>query len=389
MEADGEADERILTITLVAHAAGTLGGMERQLGELIAGLLAAGHEVILVARECGVLPHPRFRFVRVAGPKRPFSIAEPLFFMLGSLAVHRHRRGLLHTTGAVVFNRADLSTVHFCHRAFRASTRVSRTDRRELLYRLNARVARQQSRLAEFVCYRPSRIRRLVGVSQGVTRELERYFPEMESRVSTVPNAVDREAFAPNSAVRDRVRNDRGIASGELVALFVGGEWERKGLEPAIQALAAAPTWTLWVIGSGDEHRFRGIARASGVASRVVFLGSQPDPAPCYAAADAFVLPSAYETFSLATYEAAAAGLPLLVTRVNGVEDLLVDGENGWFIARESHVIAERLQALRARPALRERMGRRARDASLPYQWPAAVHAYIDLYRQLDRGVKR
>jgi glycosyltransferase involved in cell wall biosynthesis len=389
VQEQGEVDEGILTITLVAHAAGTLGGMERQLGELISGVLAAGHQVILVGRECGVLPHPRFRFVRVAGPTRPFSIAYPLFFMLGSLAVHRHRRGLLHTTGAIVFNRADLSTVHFCHRAFRASTRVSRTDRRELLYRLNARVAPLQSRLAEFVCYRPSMTRRLVGVSQGVSRELERYFPEMAGRVSTVPNAVDREAFAPNAAMRSRVRSDRGVASGELVALFVGGEWERKGLEPVIQALAAAPTWKLWVVGTGDEYRFRAIARTSGVASRVAFLGSQPDPAPCYAGADAFVLPSAYETFSLATYEAAAAGLPLLVSRVNGVEELLVDGENGWFIAREAHVIAERLQTLQAQPVLRERMGRRARDASLPNQWPAVVQAYIDLYRQLDRGVKR
>ena len=75
MEERCEADKGSLTITLVAHAAGTLGGMERQLGELISGLLAAGHQVILVARECGVLPHPRFRFVRVAGPTRPFSIA--------------------------------------------------------------------------------------------------------------------------------------------------------------------------------------------------------------------------------------------------------------------------------------------------------------------------
>ena len=120
------------------------------------------------------------------------------------------------------------------------------------------------------------------------------------------------------------------------------------------------------MIGTGDEYRFRAIAHTSDLANRVEFLGSQPDPSPYYAAADAFVLPTAYETFSLATYEAAAAGLPLLVTRVNGVDDLLVDGESGWFIAREAHVIAERLKTLQAQPQLRERMGRRARDATLP-----------------------
>ena len=273
-------DEGILTITLVAHAAGTLGGMERQLGELIVGLLTAGHQVTLVSRDCGIAPHPRFCFVRVPAPRRPFSIAYPLFFLLGSVAVLRHRRGLLHTTGAVVFNRADLSTVHFCHRAFHASARVSRTDRRDLLHRLNARLAPLESRLAEFVCYRPSMTRHLVGVSHGVMRELKRYFPDMADKVTMVPNAVDHESFAPNAATRAQVRTDRGVESGEFVALFVGGEWERKGLEPAIQALAAAPMWRLWVIGAGDEDRFRAIARRSGLAGRVDSSGLNLTPRP-------------------------------------------------------------------------------------------------------------
>ena len=81
-----------------------------------------------------------------------------------------------------------------------------------------------------------------------------------------------------------------------------------------------------------DPRPLTARARLAQTESRLHFLGSVDQMPRLYAAADAFVLPTSYETFSLVTYEAAAAGLPLLVTRVSGVEDLLADGLNGWFI---------------------------------------------------------
>ncbi len=51
-----------------------------------------------------------------------------------------------------------------------------------------------------------------------------------------------------------------------------------------------------------------------------------------YELADAFVLPSSYETFSLVTFEAAASALPVLATPVNGVRELIEDGHNGFLI---------------------------------------------------------
>ena len=70
------------------------------------------------------------------------------------------------------------------------------------------------------------------------------------------------------------------------------------------------------------------------------------------------------------TYEAAASGLPLLVSPVNGVEDLLRDGDNGWFIDRSTpkgsrHDCGE----LRDDPERRREMGRTARRDSLAYSW--------------------
>lgn len=369
-----------MRVTLVAHEVGTPGGMERQLAELAGGLLDRGYEVTVVARSCELPEHPRLRVVRVRGPRRPFSLWYAWFFALGSLAVRRHRAGLVHTTGAIVVNRAEVSTVHFCHRAFRARAGVGRASRRSTGYRLNAWVVGVMARVAERYCYRPRITRRLVAVSEGVSGELKEFFPRAE--VSVIPNGVDPEAFAPDAAGREETRASLGLDGGELVSLFVGGDWERKGLRQAIEGVARAGRWHLVVVGEGDVERYRAMAADAGAPERVHFRGSSPDPAPYYAAADGFLLPTAYETFSLVTFEAAASGLPLLVPRVSGVEDILVDDRNGWFIDRDGEMIANRLEALEDE-RLRRAMGAAARQDSARFTWERAVEAYDGLYREM------
>jgi UDP-glucose:(heptosyl)LPS alpha-1,3-glucosyltransferase len=102
-----------------------------------------------------------------------------------------------------------------------------------------------------------------------------------------------------------------------------------------------------------------------------------------YAAGDALVLPTAYETFSLVTFEAAASGLPLLVSRVSGVEDLLQDGRNGWFIGRAGPDIARRLSELRSDPDLARSMAEQARLAATGYSWEAMAAGYVSIYSEL------
>jgi len=358
------------TITIVAHDIGRIGGMERQLTELVEGLLADGHELTVIARTNVVPAHPRMRFVHVPGPRRPFAIAYPWFLLLGSILTAVRRRGVVHSTGAIVFNQVEICTVHFCHQVVSGQP-VSRASRPGLSYRANAWVARRISPLGERLLYRPGRIGHLVGVSGGVARELYAAFPGMRERTMVIPNGVDTETFHPAAT--------RHPGTG-LEAVFVGSEWERKGLGPAIEALALCPGVRLTVVGEGDQASYRARAERLGVADRLVFGGSTSDVASWYRKADVFLLPTAYETFSLVTYEAAASGLPLLVTEVNGVEDILEDGENGWFVDRDPATIAARLATLRDDPALRERMGARAREASLRFTWENVVHSYEELY---------
>ena len=373
-------------VVLVANEVGGVGGMERQLEQLVLGLLAAGRDVTVIARRCELESREGLRFVRVRGPTRPFSLAYPAFFIVGSFLAWVNRGGVLHTTGAIIANRADLSSVHYCHRAAREVLTASRASRPTLSYRLNARVSATLSRAGERWCYRPARTRLLCAVSSGLASELRAAFPRMLALVRVVPNGVDTNEFRPDRNARAVVRQHLGVNETALVALFVGGDWDRKGLAYALDALPLAPGWHLVVAGDGDADALRCRASAGGVADRLHLCGPVAHTPPLYAAADVFLLPTAYETFSLVTYEAAASGLPILVTRVSGVEDLLDDGSNGWFIERDPGHIAGRLRALSEDRALKRQMSHRARQRALPFSWAGMVARYDATYQDLAKA---
>lgn len=370
-------------VTFVAHNVGGSGGMEYVSVELINRLLSAGDDVTVIARTCELGERDGLRFRRVPIPLRPFAFGYPAFFALASLMIRRRPETVLHTTGAIVANRADVSTVHYCHRAAVAGSPRSRASRRGLLYRLNDKASSALSLLAEAWCYRPARTRLLCAVSDGVAVELDRWFPDMRGAIRTVPNGVDSRVFRPDADRRRQVRAEVGVRERAALALFVGGDWQRKGLAHAIDALATAPEWHLAVAGSGDPGPMIQRARAAGTADRLHMLGRVQDMPRLYAAGDAFVLPTAYESFSLVTFEAAASGLPLLVTRVNGVEDLLVDGENGWFITRDGADIARRLTELRDDPERARRMAAAARHAAAGFSWDAMGEGYMSVYEEV------
>jgi len=198
--------------------------------------------------------------------------------------------------------------------------------------------------------------------------------------VTVTPNGISvssRSETAPVPRAADRV-----------VALFVGGDWDRKGLAIAIEGLALAvdrgADLELWVVGAGDERRFSRIAEGAGVAPRVRFFGFRASADPYYAAADLFVLPTAYEAHPLVPHEAAAAGLPVVVTRVNGVDELIGRNEAGLLVERDRHAVGAALAQLALDPELRERLGRAARVRTRDLTWERSSERMVLLYHGLE-----
>lgn len=372
-----ERAESPCDVTIVAHHVGSVGGMERQISALILGLREIGHNVTVIAYECDLPASAEVSFRRVRGPNRPLLLSHPWFMIAASIALRRWRRGVVQATGAIVLNRVDLISVHYCHQV--GPTVPSRSN---WLFRLNARAAAVLGVMAERLCFPLNRPFRFLCVSDGVAEEMREHFPRQADRVITVHNGVDTDTFSPSSrydevaAMRSRLK----ISSDRKVAIFVGGEWGRKGLDCAIEALALAKEWDLLVVGSGDRERYEALADGVGVANSVHWLGVSRDVALLYQLADALVFPTSYEAFPLVALEAAASALPILATPVSGVRELVQDGVSGFLIDRDPAVIAARLRELAADPALGARLGEAARSAALEFSWERMIEAHHRLY---------
>jgi glycosyltransferase involved in cell wall biosynthesis len=369
------------SLTVVAHEVRVSGGMERAQYEVIAGLLERGWDVLLLARVSELPPHERLRWRPIRTPRRPFALAYPAFAVVASAAVARHRRGLVATLGAIVINRVDVMTVQFCHHGFaeRASQRAQRST---LARRVNDRIGAAMTLAAERWCLRAGRVTHITAVSALVAAEIDRHFGGTADS-TVIPNGTDLDLFRPDAARRRDVRARLEIADDELVALFVGGDWQRKGLGIAIAAAGSAG-WRLLVAGAGDPESYADAIREAG--ARVRFLGMTDDPASVFSSADAFLLPSSYEGFALVTIEAAASGLPLLVTEATGAADLAEAG-GGRVLARDGGAFGDVLRELGEDDALRRRMGAAARHGASALAWPKIVDRYEAVYRGVAEPV--
>jgi UDP-glucose:(heptosyl)LPS alpha-1,3-glucosyltransferase len=231
----------------------------------------------------------------------------------------------------------------------------------------------------------------VIAVSQGVGRDIARHYGT-KAPILTIPNGVDLKRFHPRNRARwlKKTRADLGLAPESFVLCFLGGDWGRKGLATAIGALGhlSDVQASLIVVGRGDQTLYLRLAEQLGVAERVRFVGQTSTPERYLAAADAFVFPSSYEAFSVAVLEAAAAGLPLLVTRINGTEELVTDSINGFFIARHPEDLAAKVRTLAGDQALADRMGRAARaTVETGYEWQTIAKRTLDVYERLPASL--
>ena len=374
------------SVAIVAHGIHDVGGMERVLAELIRRL-HKDWRIVVIASDLATDLRPLVDWRPVRVPRRPFPLKFLAFFALGSLRLARARTDLVHVTGAIVFNRADVATVHFCHAGFREATGALAPKSAPPIRRVNTTIARVLALAAERWCYRTGQLRLLAAVSRGVAAELDRHYPAVP--VKLTPNGVDVERFTPDAGRRDWLRREEDIAPGVLIALFVGGDWDRKGLDLAIEGVAAARDGgaqvQLWVVGHGKEPAFAELAARVGVADRVRFFGPRADVERFCQAADVLLLPSSYEAAPLVAYEAAACELPVVATRVSGIEDLVGADDAGILVARTPQAVGDALFRLATNSALRRAMGVEGRRRTAELTWGRSVATVVDVYGSLSR----
>ena len=232
--------------------------------------------------------------------------------------------------------------------------------------------------------YRGRTHRAIVALTSAEAELLVETYGRVRAPIHVIPNGVDVERFRPpDAAERSQARTALGIDDERTVAVFVGHEYERKGLPLVIEGLRRAAGVTLVVVG-GSPDMFRHAeseARELGVADRVRFVGTHDDPVPFLWAADTLVLPSAYEANALVLLEALACGLPVVATRVGFAPELVRDSENGHLVDRDAASVGDRLDQLDRSDLTALRAA--ARATAEQYSWREIARRYLELVESL------
>jgi glycosyltransferase involved in cell wall biosynthesis len=314
------------------------------------------------------------------------ALAVPLFTIAATWFLHRSRRS---TERRVVLSHGDtlagdICVVHAVNRANLDMKRAAGTWR----WMLNP--MHHWVSLRDHIMIGGLRFRRYVALSERVAQELHHYYQVPRNRIVLIPNGVNLDRFAAEPADRTATREALDIPADAPVLLFVGHEFERKGLGLAIAALAALSSEDaiLVVVGAGRVPPFREQAASLSVGGRVLFLGPRQDLPRLYRMADAFVFPTTYESFSLTCMEAMACGLPVFATAVGGIEDYLRDGVNGRVIAGDGPAIASILTPVLKSPVVQRRLRAGALATAKNYAWPEIAGRYRVLLNEVLREIR-
>ena len=375
-----------IAIVQIVQELSTVGGVETVAFELTNAFSRAGlpNTVMASTVECSIASGttveriaPWLARIPTRGVLRYLgrALVVPIFTVLATRALDRHANAVVLSHGDSL--KGDVLVVHAVNAQSLAEKRNANTWW-WLLNPMHFLISMRERWMIGGLRYQM-----FVAVSPRVAAELISLYAVPPSRIQIIPNGIDLSRFHHDADARIATRREFGIPLDAHLLVFAGHEFRRKGLSHAIGALnrLGANVWLL-VVGSDNPAPYRKLATTA--ADRLVFAGSRSDMPAIYAAADAFVLPTAYETFSLVCMEAMACSVPVFATPVGGIEDYLVDSVNGFKIQPNAYDIAGKIEAALSDPDRMTRMRVGARATALNYGWDQVGAQYIALLQQVQ-----
>lgn len=218
---------------------------------------------------------------------------------------------------------------------------------------------------------------KIVCISEGTANSLQAWQPASAHKLTVIHNGIPVQNY--RSALTQKTNQPvvRIISVGRLVKL--------KNYETAILALDQLKhlSFEYWIVGAGTlEASLKDLVKSLDLESKIKFLGFRKDIPNLLQQADIFLQTSLWEGFGLAAVEAMATGLPVVVSDVPGLCEVVgTSGQAGFLIDPNSpEQIAEKLAVLIDKPALRNQMARQAAARALHFNIEDTVNQYIHLY---------
>jgi len=322
----------------IEHLEPARGGAETYVYQFAHELLAAGHEVHLIAGAFGATPKGAFTW-RVMRRGLTRWSRDLLFARAAERAARQAGLDVCVAVGRTF--GADVLQPH--GGTIRGSRRQNLSIIRSGFYRalkdgfdsVNPRIRMQA--YIEAGQYAGDPPPEVIAISRMVRGDMQEFYRVPDERLHLVYNGVDLERFsaAACEAKRAEARAAMGLADDETCFLIIAHNFRLKGVRELVEAASQIDRrkpWRIVVIGKASAKPYLELAEELGCPERLLFPGAVADVVPLYGAADVYVQPTWYDPCSLVVLEALASGLPVITTRFNGASELMQDGRDGYVL---------------------------------------------------------
>jgi len=252
-------------------------------------------------------------------------------------------------------------------------------------------------------CIRKLLIKFILGISNRVIA-LSNSWKDFLSTITKADNitVISNGVVISDFRLKDDVKRKLGLDDSDIMILFMGGKSYKKGafdlLNFILKESENLENTNFIIAGRPDVYedpeetirtgkKFLEIINREHVRRRVQFVGelSGQEKIDYYLSADIFLLLSYFENFPNVMLEAMAAGLPIIITDVGGVRDVLQDGVNAFIIQPgDINTLSEKLKILLGDKDLRQRMGKtNLLLAKEKYDMPIIAKKIDKLYQEL------
>ena len=252
---------------------------------------------------------------------------------------------------------------------------------RPWVYRLTSRYRHY----AEFerIVFAPDSCTRILTIAPGQDAAFRAVYRTPAYRFHSLPPGIERDRGEATVGAGCALRREFDVADTDLLLLFVGSGFVKKGLDRVLEGVAALPSPVrnrvqLFVVGDDRAEPFRRLSRRLGIAEGVRFVGGRDDVAAWLQAADALALPAYDEAAGMVILEAAVAGVPVLATANCGYATFIQEAKAGIvtpvpYDQARFNLDLERLLTAEERAQWSRRGRQMAADDSLYAMAPRAV----------------
>lgn len=217
-----------------------------------------------------------------------------------------------------------------------------------------------------------------------------KYLSKYRSKVNVIPNGVNLNEFQPHLS-KDECRTELSLPKDKKIVLFVGSLVPAKALHVLIRAMSIVIREVndayLVLVGDGvEKDNLLNLVHSLHLEHYVKFTGfvGGEKKSIYYNSADVFVLPSITEAFPIVLLEASASGLPLIVSNLESLKAIVVDGYNGLITKIESETeLAEKIIFLLTDKDARHKMGMNAQESIQRLTWAKVAEATENAYQKL------